>query len=184
MAFDAPPRPSLLTGTSRQLSSTCLRRQWRSISCSQAMRDAGSCGRKIMPTPYCPTAGSVIFSLPHSRRKKVSGIWIRMPAPSPRATCRRQPRRGESGFRGRAALFDDVVAFCGLDVGHKAHAAGVISFLGRRDPVRPACTAPRLQYPTVTLRKTQTQATTIVTAPRSRITAPSRIAALIDAETV
>ena len=54
------------TGTSRQPSST-----WpsaviaRSISCSQAMRDAGSCGRNTMPTPYSPTAGSLMPCLPH-----------------------------------------------------------------------------------------------------------------------
>ena len=26
-----------------------------------------------MPTPYCPTAGSVMPSLPHARRKNASG---------------------------------------------------------------------------------------------------------------
>ena len=31
----------------------------RSISCSQARRDACSLGRKIMPTPYSPGGGSV-----------------------------------------------------------------------------------------------------------------------------
>ena len=55
----------------------------RSISCSQAIRDAGSCGRKTMPTPYWPSAGSVMPSSPQARRRNASGIWIRMPAPSP-----------------------------------------------------------------------------------------------------
>ncbi|EWS65585.1 hypothetical protein Y695_01157 [Hydrogenophaga sp. T4] len=52
---------SLLTGTSRQPSNT-----WpssamaRSISCSQARREACSLGMKIMPTPYSPGGGSVM----------------------------------------------------------------------------------------------------------------------------
>ena len=77
-------RPALLVGTSRQPSST-----WpsaaiaRSISCSHAIRDAGSCGRNTMPTPYWPIAGSVMPSLPQARRRNASGSWIRMPAPSP-----------------------------------------------------------------------------------------------------
>ncbi len=49
---------SRFTGTSRQPSRT-----WpsalmaRSISCSQARREACSLGRKIMPTPYSPAGG-------------------------------------------------------------------------------------------------------------------------------
>ena len=47
------------TGTSRQPSTCCpSARTARSISCSQARRDADSRGRKIMPTPYSPGGGS------------------------------------------------------------------------------------------------------------------------------
>ena len=72
------------TGTSRQPSST-----WpsaftaRSSSCSQARRDACSLGRKIWPTPYSPGGGSSMPCSAISARKYSSGIWIRMPAPSP-----------------------------------------------------------------------------------------------------
>jgi len=48
------------TGTSRQPSTTWpSARTVRSSSCSQAMREALSRGRKIMPTPYSPGGGSV-----------------------------------------------------------------------------------------------------------------------------
>ncbi len=75
---------SLFTGTSRQPSRT-----WpslamaRSISCSQASRDACSLGMKIMPTPYSPGAGRVTPWAAISSRYRASGSWIRMPAPSP-----------------------------------------------------------------------------------------------------
>ena len=83
-SFVRSDSPALLVGTSRQPSST-----WpslaiaRSISCSHAIRDAGSFGRNTMPTPYWPIAGSVSPCAPHTRRRKRSGSWIRMPAPSP-----------------------------------------------------------------------------------------------------
>jgi hypothetical protein len=65
---------SRLTGTSRQPSST-----WpsalmaRSISCSQARREACSLGRKIMPTPYSPGGGSTTPCLAISSRYSWSG---------------------------------------------------------------------------------------------------------------
>ena len=83
-SFVRSESPLLFVGTSRQPS-----RIWpslamaRSISCTQAIRDAGSCGRKTMPTPYWPIAGSVRPCAPQTRRRKRSGSWIRMPAPSP-----------------------------------------------------------------------------------------------------
>ncbi len=50
---------SRLTGTSRQPSSTCPSTLTaRSNSCSHARRDPRSFGKKIMPTPYSPGAGS------------------------------------------------------------------------------------------------------------------------------
>src|SRR3954468_23558474 len=76
-------RSELSQGTSRQPSSA-----WpssliaRSISYSQAMREAGSRGRNTMPTPYCPAGGSFTPCLAISSRRKRSGIWISSPAPS------------------------------------------------------------------------------------------------------
>ena len=71
-------------GTSRQPSSTCRSaRTARSSSCSQASRDACSFGRNTMPTPYSPAGGSLTPWRAISSRKNWSGIWIRMPAPSP-----------------------------------------------------------------------------------------------------
>jgi hypothetical protein len=43
-------------------------------------RRLSSCGRKAMPTAYEPRCGS---SKPTTSRKKASGTWSRMPAPSP-----------------------------------------------------------------------------------------------------
>ena len=77
-------KSAVVVGTSRQP-----RRIWpslataRSISCSHAIRDAGSFGRNTMPTPYWPMAGSVRPCAPHALRRNRSGSWIRMPAPSP-----------------------------------------------------------------------------------------------------
>ena len=83
-SFVRSESPPLFVGTSRQPS-----RIWpslataRSISCSQAIRDAGSFGRNTMPTPYWPIAGSVRPCAPQTLRRNASGSWIRMPAPSP-----------------------------------------------------------------------------------------------------
>src|SRR5712692_9751210 len=81
--FAGSARSLLSTGTSRQPSST-----WpsslaaRSISYSQARRDAGSRGRNTMPTPYWPAGGSFTACFAMISRKNLSGIWIRQPAPS------------------------------------------------------------------------------------------------------
>ena len=71
----------------------------RSISCSQAIRDAGSCGRNTMPTPYWPTAGSVMPCLPHASRRngRAAGSGCRRRR---LAADRRPSRRGASGSRG------------------------------------------------------------------------------------
>src|SRR5688572_27391365 len=75
------PILSKLTGTSRQPRSV-----WpssltmRSTSALHATLASGSCGRKTRPAPYEPAGGS---SNGTAWRRKRSGIWIRMPAPSP-----------------------------------------------------------------------------------------------------
>src|SRR5262245_35207793 len=81
--FAGSARSELSTGTSRQPSST-----WpssliaRSSSYSQARREAGSRGRNTMPTPYCPTGGSLTPCFDIASRRNLSGIWISSPAPS------------------------------------------------------------------------------------------------------
>ncbi len=81
--FADSARSLLSTGTSRQPSST-----WpssliaRSISYSQAKREAGSRGRKTMPTPYWPAGGSFRPCLAMTSRRNLSGIWMSRPAPS------------------------------------------------------------------------------------------------------
>ncbi len=81
--FAGSARSELSTGTSRQPSSA-----WpsslmaRSISYSQAMREAGSRGRNTMPTPYWPAGGSFTPCRAMTSRKKRSGIWMRRPEPS------------------------------------------------------------------------------------------------------
>ena len=78
------PRPELSTGTSRQ-PSNC----WPSAaifsatSFSHAARAAASRGRNSIPTPYSPAGGSWILPQPISSRRNWSGIWIKIPAPSP-----------------------------------------------------------------------------------------------------
>ena len=73
-SFVRTESPLLSVGTSRQPS-----RIWpslataRSISCSHAIRDAGSFGRNTMPTPYWPTAGSVRPCAPHARAQERVG---------------------------------------------------------------------------------------------------------------
>ena len=75
---------SASTGTSRQPSTTRpSSRTVRSSSFSQAAREAGSRGRKIMPTPYSPAGGSVTPWAAISSRSSASGICSSIPAPSP-----------------------------------------------------------------------------------------------------
>jgi hypothetical protein len=110
---------SRLTGTSRQPSST-----WpsaliaRSISCSQAMREACSLGRKIMPTPYSPGAGRTTPWAAISSRYKASGNWIRMPAPSP-ISCRHRRAPVVEVLQDLQCVLDDVVGLDAADVGHE-----------------------------------------------------------------
>ena len=71
------------TGTSRQP-----RTRWPSTRTLQLeqlprasrARAGSSCGRKQTPTPYWPAGGS---SKSTTARKNASGIWMRIPAPSP-----------------------------------------------------------------------------------------------------
>ena len=51
-----------------------------SIPAFWAARASSSRGRKTMPAAYSPTGGS---SKSTTARRKASGIWVRMPAPSP-----------------------------------------------------------------------------------------------------
>ena len=78
------PMASASSGVSRQPSmlnpSSCT---IRSIMASHSKRGCGSTGRNNIPTPYSPSGGSVKPSLPHSLAKKVCGIWMVIPAPSP-----------------------------------------------------------------------------------------------------
>ena len=75
---------SALMGTSLQPKSTCPS-AWmaRSNSCSQACLEACSLGRKMSPTPYSPKGGKATPCKAISSRYKASGIWIKIPAPSP-----------------------------------------------------------------------------------------------------
>ncbi len=126
-SFVRSDSPALFVGTSRQPSST-----WpslaiaRSISCTHAIRDAGSFGRNTMPTPYWPIAGSVSPCAPHTRRRKRSGSWIRMPAPSPCSGSAPGGAAVREVLEDRQRLRDDRVALLPLDVRDEAQAAGVV----------------------------------------------------------
>ena len=79
-----------------------------------------------MPTPYWPSAGSVMPSLPQARRRNASGSWIRMPAPSP---C-----SGSAPVAPRCVRFSRIFRPCvtiawlllALDVRDEAQAARVM----------------------------------------------------------
>ena len=75
------PGTSARTGRSRQprtvrFSSAAI----RSIVRTAVSHACGSVGRKAMPAAYAPGSGSVKST---TCRNRVSGIWVRMPAPSP-----------------------------------------------------------------------------------------------------
>ena len=75
------PTRSGVTGTSRQ---AMTRRPslaaMSSMRVSAARRSSASSGRYAMPTAYAPAGGR---SASRTARKKASGTWVRMPAPSP-----------------------------------------------------------------------------------------------------
>ena len=79
-----------------------------------------------MPTPYSPSGGRLTPCLPISSRKNWSGIWIRMPAPSPASGS--APDRAAMGqvLQDQQAVLDDRVALLALDVRDEADAAGVM----------------------------------------------------------
>ena len=107
----------------------------RSISCSHAMRDAGSCGRNTMPTPYWPSGGSFTPCFAITSRQEASGIWIRMPAPSESRVAARRAAVREVA-QDRQALLDDGVRLLALDVRDEAEAAGVVLVGGKARVVK------------------------------------------------
>ena len=70
--------------------------------------------------------GSVMPSLPHARRRKASGSWIRMPAPSPCSGSAPVAPRCDRLLRIVEALPDDGVILATLDVGDEAQPASVV----------------------------------------------------------
>src|SRR3954451_16627609 len=73
--------PSGSTGSSRQPRTVRPSSAARQATCpTRAARSASSTGRNATPTAYSPTGGS---SKSTSARSRASGIWVRMPAPSP-----------------------------------------------------------------------------------------------------
>ena len=121
------PRPELSRGTSRQPSST-----WpssliaRSISYSQASREAGSCGRNTIPTPYSPKRGQPDPLLAHLfAEEPVRDLQQDAGAiPGQRVGADGTPM-GEI-LQDQQPVLDDGVALRALDVGDEAHATGVV----------------------------------------------------------
>ncbi len=66
--------------------------------CSTARRTVGLRGRKMMPLPYSPAAGSGILALRHTSSLKACGIWMSTPAPSPVLTSLPQAPRWSRFF--------------------------------------------------------------------------------------
>ena len=67
--------------------------------CSTWRRTEGLRGRKMMPLPYSPAAGSGMRALRHTSSLKACGIWISTPAPSPVLTSQPQAPRWSRFFR-------------------------------------------------------------------------------------
>ncbi len=127
--------PELSVGTSRHPSSICPSLATaRSISCSHAMRDAGSRGREgPSPHPYWPTAGSVETLPPATRaEEKHRGSWNQYP---PRRHLCSGVGACRSAMRVRflrilQRLRDNRVAFFAFDVRNKAQPTGVVLVRG------------------------------------------------------
>ena len=102
-------------------------RRRSSRSATTASARPSSAGRKAMPTAYAPASGS---SKPATSRKKASGIWVRMPAPSPES--------GSAPVAPRCSRLRRTVSACstsswlGLagEGGDEADAAGVVLVAG------------------------------------------------------
>ena len=135
ICFTDSPRPELSTGTSRQPSRT-----WpssliaRSISYSQARRDAGSFGRNTMPTPYWPSGGRRTPCAIISSRKNASGICRRMPAPSPASGSAPTAPRWVRFLQDQQPLLDDRVAFRPLMLATKPTPQASCSLAGSYSP--------------------------------------------------
>jgi hypothetical protein len=72
------------TGTGRQPSTTCPSSATKASTARlQTVRCTPFLGRNVKATPYSPGAGSSISSRSASARKKASGNWSKIPAPSP-----------------------------------------------------------------------------------------------------
>ena len=119
--------PLLSVGTSRQP-----RRIWpspltaRSISCSHAMRDAGSLGRKTIPTPYWPTAGKrqplrpAGLAQEHVRQLDQDAGAVALQRIGARRAAMRQV------LEDRERLRDDRVRLLALDVRDEPEAARIV----------------------------------------------------------
>ena len=79
------------------------------------------CRRRIRRAPAASRP-----AWPHPRRRNASGIWIRMPAPSPCSGSAPVAPRCVEILEDLQPLRDDRVAFLALDMGDEAHAAGVV----------------------------------------------------------
>ena len=102
-----------------------LRGRSASKRASQTSRARASWGMKIMPTPYSLAGGSAKPSSAQTRRKNLSGICMRMPAPSPRVGLRTARAPMIQVEQNRHALLDDFVGLLAFDVDDKANAAGI-----------------------------------------------------------
>ena len=118
-------------GTLRQPSTTWpSMRTARSISCSQAMREAFSFGRNTMPTPYSPGGGSSTPCFAISSRKYWSGNLDQDAGAVAHQLVGADRAAVVEVLQDQQALLDDRVALVALDVGDEADAAGIV-FVGR-----------------------------------------------------
>ena len=131
------PSSASSVGTSRQP-----RRRWPSCSTIEwrsawtRWRWAVSRGRNTRPLPYSPAAGSGISRRAHSRRRNRSGIWIRMPAPSPVFGSQPQAPRCRRFLSTVSACGHDRVGLAPLEVHHEAHPARVVLVTGVVEALR------------------------------------------------
>ena len=130
------PTRSAVTGTSRQArTSSFSSAAMASMPRTAAAWPAASVGRNAMPIAYCPAGGS---SASTTSRRKASGIWVRMPAPSPLSgSAPTAPRwsRLSRAVRPASTMSRPGRAPQGR---HERDAAGVVLVRrGRRDHRRP-----------------------------------------------
>ena len=112
-------------GTSRQPrsrwpSSATIASNERSMRCAvRRRRAAGRPGRRRIRRPAAAAPAPTL-------RRNASGIWMRMPAPSPVLTSQPQAPRCSRLMSTCSALRDDAVRLAALDVDDEADAAGVV----------------------------------------------------------